>query len=112
MNLTAFNSTEDFFKAIKGDPDNNFCFGFEMSNIYPGVKEVNFTLLMPRDVASNTMDPLYDLTQSSPSWRSWNTTFVHGTPQLMVYLTDFLVLLLKGTRIYDIELAFTPMKTP
>lgn len=47
LNLTAFNSTEAFFHAIKSDPDNNFCFGFEMSSIYPGVKEVNFTLLMP-----------------------------------------------------------------
>ena len=81
----------------------------------PGVKEINITYMFPRDNSidsSNTYEPLYDLTASIPNWRAWNTTFLYGTPQFMIYVTDLLLMLLSGHRMDDIELAFLPMKTP
>ena len=78
----------------------------------PGVEEVNITYMFPRDVASNTYEPLYDLTTRVPNIRAWNSTFLYGTPHFMIYATDLLVTLLSGKRSAEIELAFFPMKTP
>ena len=55
---------------------------------------------------------MYDLTASIPNWRAWNSTFMYGTPQFMIYITDLLIMLLTGHRTNEIELAFLPMKTP
>ena len=79
------------------------------------MKDINITYMFPRDTsidASNTYQPLYDLTASIPNWRAWNTTFLYGTPQFMIYITDMLVMLLSGHRFDDVEFAFIPMKTP
>jgi hypothetical protein len=48
--------------------------------MYPGVEEVNVTIMYPLDVASNTFEPLFDETTSVPNMRSWNMTFLYGTP--------------------------------
>jgi hypothetical protein len=35
-----------------------------------------------------------------------------GTPHFMIAITDFLLLMLRGFRAKELELAFIPMKTP
>jgi len=90
---------------------NDYCFGFEISDVRPGNDEVNITYMFPRDASLNTHQPLYDLTTSNPDWRAWNSIFWYGTPQFMLYVTDLLILLLTGRKTNEIELAFLPMKT-
>jgi hypothetical protein len=90
----------------------NFCFGFEVTNVYPGVEEINITYMLPRDAASNTYEPLYDLTTGMYNSFYWNTTFTYGTPQFMLFVTDMVVTMLTGKRVGEIQMAFFPMKTP
>jgi hypothetical protein len=80
----------------------NFCFGFEVSNIYPGVEEINITYMLPRDAASNTYEPLYDMTTGMYNTFYWNTTFTYGTPQFMLFVTDMVVTMLTGKRVGEI----------
>ena len=47
---------------------NEFCFGFELSDVTPNVDEINITYMFPRDASLDTHQPLYDLTTSSPNW--------------------------------------------
>jgi hypothetical protein len=65
---------------VKTNSSHDFCFGFELSDVYPGIDEINVTYMFPRDVASDTYEPLYDITTQVPNMRSWNTTFIYGTP--------------------------------
>lgn len=68
--------------------------------------------MFPQDASQNTFEPLYELTNSIPNWSAWNATFLYGTPQLMIYLTDLLTMILTGgKRNREIQLAFIPMKT-
>jgi len=83
-----------------------------MTYVHPGVKEVNVTLMFPRELALNTYKPLYDLEIRNPDMLAWNYTFHYGAPHFMVHMTDILILMMTGHRTYDIELAFLPMKTP
>jgi hypothetical protein len=76
------------------------------------VKEVNITYMFPQDASLNTYEPLFELSRIVPDWRAWNTTFIYGTSQLMIYLTDVLAMLMTGRRTAEIQLAFLPMKTP
>ena len=92
-----------------------YCFGFELSDVFPGVKEINITYMFPQDTTlytGSTYEPVYDPTAGIPNWAAWNSTFMYGTPQFMVYVSDLLLLLLGGHKMEDIELAFLPMKTP
>ena len=98
----AYNSTELFFADLKNNISLAFCFGFEISNVYPGVPEINITYMMPRDTASNTFEPLFDVTTGMPNMFHWNNTFTYGTPQFMLFVTDTLLMLLTGHRTHDI----------
>jgi ABC-2 family transporter protein len=83
--------------------------------VHPGVEEVNVTILFPRDDIGgiiNSEKPLYDLTQRNPDWSAWNRTFAYGTTHFMVYVTDFLLLMLRGKQMNELEIAFVGMKTP
>lgn len=52
--------------------------------------------MFPYDASLNTYEPLYEFSTGIPDWRAWNNTFIYGTTQLMIYLTDVLALLLTG----------------
>jgi len=96
---------------VKTNVSNDYCFGFEISDVKYGVEEINITYMFPRDASLDTHQPLYDLTTKSPNWRAWKNIFWYGTPQFMLYVTDLLIMLLTGRRTNEIELAFLPMKT-
>ena len=58
--------------------------------------------MLPRDAASNTYEPMYDLTTGMTNMFSWNSTFTYGTPQFMLYVTDVLLMMLTGHRSEEI----------
>lgn len=73
------------------------------------------TILFPRDDLGgiiNSDKPLYDLTQRNPDFGAWNRTFAYGTTHFMVYIVDFLLLMLRGKQMNELELAFVAMRTP
>lgn len=96
---------------MKSNVTNEYCFGFEISDITPKSSEINVTYMFPRDASLDTHQPLYDLTTKNPDWKSWDNTFWYGTPQFMIYVVDLLLMLMTGRRTGEIELAFLPMKT-
>ena len=101
MHLHIFEDTEELFYDISKNTSRLYCFAFEMTDVRPGIGEINVTLYFPRDDIGgliNTYTPLYDLTMGKPDWLSYNTTFLYGTPHFMIYLTDGLLMLLKGLR--------------
>jgi hypothetical protein len=86
-----------------------------MTQVRPSVDEVNITIFFPRDDMAgliNTYTPLYDLTQRNPDWISYKRTFLYGTPHFMICITDFILMMMRGHRMKELELAFIPMKTP
>ena len=66
--MKSFLTMEDFYKEVKTNVSNNFCFGFEISDIKKSNDEINVTYMFPRDASLDTHQPLYDLTTSSPNW--------------------------------------------
>ena len=62
------------FDEVRSNYHTDFCFGFEITDVYPGIKEVNVTLLFPRELALDTSKPLYDLTLRNKDWYNWNFT--------------------------------------
>lgn len=42
------------FDEIRSNYHTDFCFGFEISDVRPGIKEVNVTLMFPRELALDT----------------------------------------------------------
>ena len=112
MHFTAWPSQEAFREQIKISDMKNYCFGFEFSEVIPGVKEVNVTYMFPQDISLNTYDPLYEFSQAQPNWRIYNQTMIYGIPHFMTHVTEVLARILTGRKITEIELAFLPMKTP
>ena len=51
-----------------------YCFGVEIGDLYPGIDEVNVTMLIPRELAQDTYKPLVDQLQFTPDWWNWNFT--------------------------------------
>ena len=78
LRLKGYETVEEFYQDVKSNGTTDFCFGFEMTMVHPGIKEVNITYMFPRDVAANTYEPLYDPTTRVPNWRAWNSTFLYG----------------------------------
>ena len=78
--MIPYNTTEDFYEAVTKNSSQEYCFGFELTDVYPGVDEINITYMFPRDVAPDTYEPLFDPTTQVPNMRAWNTTFLYGTP--------------------------------
>lgn len=60
----AYPSRAAFEEKIKRVGFEEYCFGFELSDIRPGVKEVNVTYMFPQDASLNTFEPLYELSQA------------------------------------------------
>jgi hypothetical protein len=103
------------FDDITSNKKAKYCFAFELTQVTPKVNEINITLFFPRDDLSgliNTYTPLYDLTQKNPDWLAYNKTFLYGTPHFMICITDIILMLMRGHRMKELELAFIPMKTP
>ena len=111
LRVEQYYSIEEFYHEVKTNVTHEYCFGFEISDVTPGGKEINITYMFPRDAALDTHQPLYDLTTSNPNWRAWNSTFWYGAPQFMIYVTDLLLMLMTGRKTQELELAFLPMKT-
>ena len=42
-----FATQEEFFKQVKTNVTQDFCFGFEISDVQRGVKEINITYMFP-----------------------------------------------------------------
>lgn len=80
LELVPFESVEDLHDAVTKNSTQDFCFGFEITDVRPGIDEINVTMMFPRDVSPNTYEPLYDLTARTPNIRAWNSTFLYGTP--------------------------------
>ena len=80
LTVYPFNSTDAFYHDVKSNVSNEYCFGFEVSDITPNSEEVNVTYMFPRDASLDSHQPLYDLTSKNPDWRSWDNTFWYGTP--------------------------------
>lgn len=66
--MKSFTDIDDFYYEVKTNVSNEYCFGFEVSDIKHGIDEVNVTYMFPRDVSLDTHQPLYDLTTSAPNW--------------------------------------------
>jgi hypothetical protein len=96
LHFFAFNSRLHFEEEIKRVGWNNYCFGFELSEIMPGVKEVNITYMFPQDASLNTYEPLYEFTQALPNWRLYNMTMIYGTPHFMTHVVEIILRLLSG----------------
>ena len=106
---------DELFDEINTNKNIKYCFAFQITDVHPKVEEVNITIFFPRDDITgliNTYTPLYDLTLRNPDWLNYNKTFLYGTPHFMLAMTDFLTLLIRGSRIKELEIAFIPMKTP
>jgi len=83
--------------------------------VTPRIHEVNITVYFARDSLSgivNTFTPLYDQSLKNPDWTHYNRTMSQGTPHFMIVMADFLLMMMRGHRMQEIELAFIPMKTP
>ena len=52
----AYPSRAAFEEKIKKVGFEEYCFGFELSDIRPGVKEVNVTYMFPQDASLNTFE--------------------------------------------------------
>ena len=48
------------FKELRNNYHTDFCFGLELTDVRPGIKEVNVTMMFPRELAQNTYRPVYD----------------------------------------------------
>jgi len=110
--MHGFETVEAFEYDLKKDATKDYCMGLHVTNVLPGIKEVNVTYMFPKDMASDTYQPLYDINARVPNFRSWNYTMMWGTPHLMLHSTDFILSLMTGKPTKDIQLAFIPMKTP
>lgn len=110
-----FSSVEALLEDIDTHRHRKYCFAFAMSKVTPQIPEVNVTVFFPRDSIGgiiNTYTPLYDLSLRNPDWGHYNKTMGHGTPQFMIAMADFIVMMMRGYRMKEIEIAFVPMKTP
>lgn len=47
LHFYAFNNRSDFEDTIKRVGFNEYCFGFALTEVIPGVKEVNVTYMFP-----------------------------------------------------------------
>lgn len=74
LKLWAFETQEDLFYNVRTNMSREYCFGLEISDIRPGVKEANITMLIPRELAQDTYKPLVDWLQFTPDWYNWNFT--------------------------------------
>lgn len=54
LRVHSFLSAEDFYHEVKTNVSNEFCFGFELSDVKPGVEEINITYMFPRDASLDT----------------------------------------------------------
>ena len=52
--MHSFTSVKDFYHEVKTNVSNDFCFGFEISDVKPGVDEINITYMFPRDASLDT----------------------------------------------------------
>ncbi len=50
----SYNTIEDFYHEVKTNVSNEVCFGFEISDVKPGVDESNVTYMFPRDASLDT----------------------------------------------------------
>jgi len=115
LHLHIFESIEQLIADINENRHRFYCFGFEISQVTPRVQEVNITVYFARDSLSgiiNTFTPLYDQSLKNPDWTHYNRTMGLGTPHFMIVMADFLLMMMRGHRMQEIELAFIPMKTP
>ena len=116
LSLHTFTSVEDLFLDVKSNPERKYCFAFELTEVYPGVGEVNITMYYPRDSITGVLNshrkPLFDPNLRNPDWLEYNQTFASGAPHFMILMTDFVNMMLRGQRFKELELAFVPMKTP
>jgi|LauGreDrversion4_2_1035121.scaffolds.fasta_scaffold1157308_1 hypothetical protein len=55
-----FDSQDDLFENIRTNMSREYCFGVEIGDLYPGIDEVNVTMLIPRELAQDTYKPLVD----------------------------------------------------
>lgn len=51
LKLWAFDNQEALFENVRTNMSREYCFGLEISDIRPGVKEANITMLIPRELA-------------------------------------------------------------
>lgn len=54
LKVHAFNTIDDFYHEVKTNVSNEYCFGFEISDVRPGVDEINITYMFPRDASLDT----------------------------------------------------------
>ena len=52
--LVPFSTTEEFIHSVKTNVTADYCFGFEVSDIYPDAEEINITYMFPRDASQDT----------------------------------------------------------
>jgi len=115
MKLHVFTNVDELFHDITTNKARLYCFAAELSDVRPKNDEVNVTIYFPRDDISgiiNTYTPFYDENLRNPDWKKYNDTTLIGVPHFMIKLTDFVVMMLKGYKLNELELGFVPMKTP
>lgn len=54
LKVMSYNTIEDFYHEVKTNVSNEFCFGFEISDVKPGSDEINITYMFPRDASLDT----------------------------------------------------------
>jgi len=57
VTLKTFETVDELFEDIKSNATQKYCFAFELSDIYPGIDEVNITIMFPRDDLTGIINP-------------------------------------------------------
>ena len=84
------------------------CFAVEFLNLWPNSRDVSLIFYEPYEFNWYTAPKV----QSKPDWTSYNKSMESGLPHLMVRAAEVVLMVLKGQKFKELELAFVPMKTP
>ena len=52
--MQSFLTMEEFYHEVKTNVSNEFCFGFEISDVKASNNEINVTYMFPRDASLDT----------------------------------------------------------
>lgn len=52
--MHSFLSIDAFYRDVRANVSNDYCFGFEISDVTPKSSEINITYMFPRDASLDT----------------------------------------------------------
>ena len=54
LQVNSFLSIDAFYRDVRANVSNDYCFGFEISDVTPKSSEINITYMFPRDASLDT----------------------------------------------------------